>query len=687
MSNQDSECTSEKSGMPVATSSAAVVQNVSESDERSREEPCAGTDGETCFVTDLRRDEDVDVQTTDTLSCHNPNRERMLYTNPLPQSVWGEYENGEIIQGRAVRPAIQHCHHTFTAKEMKKMCSTNESIETRHPHSIVYRNYLASKLPKKNQWKKGVVFIIIGMVMGIVGLVMFQSIAFFSDHRKDWLSDRVADAVSNDKAGKSSAGHYTIAFMEWVFSGVVLVVISMLLVKWQPPAGGSGVTDVMAYLNGVFFEKVFNIRTLAAKSLSCICAVSSGLPVGPEGPMIHIGAILGAGIGSGRSKSLNFSLNTFFSSIRNPRDHLDAITGGAAAGVAVAFGAPIGGLLFVFEEVATHWHAALTPLIFAASLTGCFVFGVLASQFEGWGLRHETAFGGLLDEATILFLTEADRYMYARDLVSAAVIGLTCSIFAVVFTKVNLFIARKRLTAPKMYKMMEPLVTLTIYLSVAYAMPLMMQCEDVPTWSNETTEESSRVHNASHMFITAPCKEENQFSASASLFWNPGETVIKLLFRKHDSMDLASLITFVAIYFIFSCFSCGMMISSGIVIPMLITGGGIGRLYGRLITQYIDDTQHDGVYAIIGAAGYFAGVSRLTVSLAVIMIELTSEKRCLLPIMVSVMVSKMFADKFGHSLYHGLLEVCERGGNKRARRKKVSEISVGWGGGLEAERE
>ena len=35
--------------------------------------------------------------------------------------------------------------------------------------------------------------------------------------------------------------------------------------------------------------QVFNVQTLWVKFLSCATAVGSGLPVGPEGPMVHIG--------------------------------------------------------------------------------------------------------------------------------------------------------------------------------------------------------------------------------------------------------------------------------------------------------------------------------------------------------------------------------------------------------------
>ena len=45
--------------------------------------------------------------------------------------------------------------------------------------------------------------------------------------------------------------------------------------------------------------QVFNVHTLVVKFASCALAVGSGLPVGPEGPMVHIGAMVGGSAVSG----------------------------------------------------------------------------------------------------------------------------------------------------------------------------------------------------------------------------------------------------------------------------------------------------------------------------------------------------------------------------------------------------
>ena len=57
------------------------------------------------------------------------------------------------------------------------------------------------------------------------------------------------------------------------------------------PAGGSGIPEVIGFLNGTVMRHVLNMRAFAVKFFSCCCAVGAGLPVGPEGPMIHMGLV------------------------------------------------------------------------------------------------------------------------------------------------------------------------------------------------------------------------------------------------------------------------------------------------------------------------------------------------------------------------------------------------------------
>ena len=81
-----------------------------------------------------------------------------------------------------------------------------------------------------------------------------------------------------------------------------------LCVFLAPAASGSGIPMVKCYLNGVKIPKVVRIKTLIAKVLGRCLAVTGGLACGKEGPMIHSGSIIAAGISQGASSSLKFDL-------------------------------------------------------------------------------------------------------------------------------------------------------------------------------------------------------------------------------------------------------------------------------------------------------------------------------------------------------------------------------------------
>ena len=175
------------------------------------------------------------------------------------------------------------------------------------------------------------------------------------------------------------------------------------------------------------------------------------------------------------------------------------------------------------------------------------------------------------------------------------------------------------------------------------------------------------------------------FSEAATLFYGTGEQAVYHLYSKntHHQFSYTSMIVMLVINFILSCYTAGTYLSCGIVVPMLLIGGEFSHLftpnsqphlanflsglYGRiggrfLVEQFGIQTDKfwawmdPGAFALLGSVSFFAGVTRLTMSLTVIMVEITNDIHQLLLIMITIMVAKWTGDLLSHPLYHALLE-------------------------------
>jgi chloride channel 3/4/5 len=101
------------------------------------------------------------------------------------------------------------------------------------------------------------------------------------------------------------------------------------------PAAGSGVAEVRVILSGFVLHGYLGVKTLLLKTSALVLSVASGMSLGKEGPYVHIASCVG-----------NIACRPFTKYSTNDGKRREVLSAAAASGVAVAFGSPIGGVLF-----------------------------------------------------------------------------------------------------------------------------------------------------------------------------------------------------------------------------------------------------------------------------------------------------------------------------------------------------
>ena len=77
-------------------------------------------------------------------------------------------------------------------------------------------------------------------------------------------------------------------------SGALGIIAGVMTTYWGQGAAGSGVAELIGYLNGVNYPGFIGIPTFVTKTFAVVFAVVGRLCVGKEGPLAHIGANVGA---------------------------------------------------------------------------------------------------------------------------------------------------------------------------------------------------------------------------------------------------------------------------------------------------------------------------------------------------------------------------------------------------------
>ncbi|KAL2101742.1 hypothetical protein ACEWY4_003503 [Coilia grayii] len=481
------------------------------------------------------------------------------------------------------------------------------------------------------------------VVCGLIG-VLTGLIACFIDVVVEQLAGKKYSIIKENIEKFTEVGGLSISLLLWAVLNSSLVMVGSIIVAFfEPIAAGSGIPQIKCYLNGVKIPRVVRLKTLMVKVCGVICSVAGGLAVGKEGPMIHSGAVVAAGVSQGRSTSLkkDFKIFEYF---RRDTEKRDFVSAGAAAGVSAAFGAPVGGVLFSLEEGASFWNQMLTWRIFFASMISTFTLNFFLSIYNGH--PGNLSYPGLINFGSF----DNDKLNYTLyEIPLFILMGAVGGLLGALFNFLNywLTIFRIRYVHRPCLQVMEAMLVSAVTATVSFTMIYFSNdCQPLPGPPEKTQED-----NHLQLFCA-----DGEYNSMASAFFNtPERSVISLFHSPPGSYNPLTLGVFTLTYFFLACWTYGLAVSAGVFIPSLLIGAAWGRLFGILLT-YIPSISSPtwadpGKYALIGAAAQLGGIVRMTLSLTVIMVEATGNVTYGLPIMLALMTAKIVGDYFAEGLY------------------------------------
>lgn len=462
---------------------------------------------------------------------------------------------------------------------------------------------------------------VLGIVMAIISFIMDFGIGMCNKARL-WLY-------------RDLASHTALQYLAWVSLPVCLILFSAGFVHLlAPQAVGSGIPEMKTILRGVVLKEYLTFKTLIAKVIGLTATLGSGLPLGKEGPFVHIASIV--------ATLLSKAVTSFKGIYENESRNSEMLAAACAVGVACSFAAPIGGVLFSIEVTSVYFAVRNYWRGFFAAVCGAMMFRLLAVWFN--------------DEETLTALFKTNfkvGYPFdPQELFVFALIGVMCGFLGAFFVwvhrqyvifmrrnkKMKAFLQKSRLLYPLLVTLLYGSVSFPLGLGQFWATDLNNHHQVVELFSNVTwTKEDHTVHEFELV--------ENWRTPWTGIFIN--------------------LLLYITFTFGGSVVASTLPVPSGIFIPVFKIGAALGRIVGETMASTfpkgLSYGGHNhiiipGGYSIVGAAA-LAGAVTHTISTSVIVFELTGQITHILPVMIAVLIANGIAQLLQPSVYDSIIQI------------------------------
>ncbi|XP_072036571.1 chloride channel protein 2-like isoform X2 [Amphiura filiformis] len=470
---------------------------------------------------------------------------------------------------------------------------------------------------------------LLGIIMALLSFAMDYTIAKFQTAH-----------VELFRMLSYSAG---LQFLAWVGFPVVFMVFSAGFVHLvSANAIGSGIPEMKTILRGVVLKEYLNFRTLVSKIVGLSTSLGSGLPLGKEGPFVHIASIVSTMLSKMiiTFKGIFEDKRMYYSKGQNESRNSEMLAAACAIGVACNFAAPIGGVLFSIEVTSTYFAVRNYWRGFFGSVCGAFVFRLLAV----WNKEEETI--------TALFKTNfrIDFPFDVQELVAFSFIGVVCglggSLFVYLHRRIVDFNRSHKRWSNFLIKnrLIYPLVVSLVISSITFPLGLGQ------FMAGELTQKQQINELFSNYTLGNEPEDVNQ------------ENIYKPWHRPNVFVTLA---VFIVMQFWMTAVSVTLPVPAGVFIPVFTIGAAFGRLVGECMAAWFKEGIRNGDtlnkvipggYAVVGAAALSGSVTH-TISTSVIVFELTGQITHILPVMIAVLIANAISQLLTPSFYDSIIQI------------------------------
>uniref|UniRef100_A0A914X3I2 Uncharacterized protein n=1 Tax=Plectus sambesii TaxID=2011161 RepID=A0A914X3I2_9BILA len=340
-----------------------------------------------------------------------------------------------------------------------------------------------------------------------------------------------------------------------------------------------------------------------------VLSLGSGLPIGKEGPFVHIAAVV-ATLLSKLTASCNEGIYA------NETRYTEMLSSACAVAIACTFSAPIGGVLYaieatsVFFKVSNYWRAFFAACCSAITFRFILVFveddHVHVTAYYQTNFRSDSFFPEEIPYFTLLGL-------FLFPLTIAMIVGSLT--FPLGFGRIIAGALKQR------------------------------------QWLGDFFNECSWQKTTGALSRGMVCDQK------VLEHWTGGP-------EGGDISIFLSLTCFIITFFILAQVCYTLPVPAGIFLPVFVIGAAMGRLFGETIAychpegiKGVEHTQiYPGIYAIVGAAAFTGSVTH-TVSVAVIVFELTGQLTYMLPVLTAVLVANAIGTYLQPSIYDSAIKV------------------------------